>query len=155
MSNDHAHRARQADRENLTYGAQKAELAATEERRRQKEAAMREIQPTAAGQPKKNKGFKKTFVETEALDPETEKKRMGHWKKVGGESSAPQEAETTTVAESSGPVLPPDGPFPVPLDIKKEEDLLPWDSYNFDGVELDFEMYDPQHPIECDEGCPG
>lgn len=154
MSNDHAHKARQADREAITYGSMKEEMAATEERRRQREAVLKDMTPAGNGEPKKKKGFKSTFVETETANFEAETRRKEHWKKLGGELSAPQEEVKTTAGPSSEAPMPTPVPSSAPVEIKAKEDNRPWNSYKFDGVDLD-DAYDPEDPVECDDGCPG
>ena len=148
LSLDHNHRARRADLEALTYGIEKEMLAADEERRAKREAVMTDVKPASGPANKKKGGFKNSFVVVEQANPETQKRRQGHWKKVG-EPTPPPPDSTDVPATSVTPQ--PAFPSTAPATSVPEVETRPWSSYNFDGEQ--FESHQPEDATQCDENC--
>lgn len=145
---EHNHKVRARDMETFQNAARMAEMAAAEERRRQKDAVMREVQPQKSVAPKKKGGFKNTFVATEELDPETEKKRKGLWKKVGEPTPPPENGERTT---SDLPQSSPQTAATVSAaNSTGKIQFRGWDSFSYAGIQYE-DAYDPTHPTGYDQ----
>jgi hypothetical protein len=125
-------------------------LAADEERRAKREAVMTDVKPAPGpANNKKKGGFKNSFVVVEQANPETQKRRQGHWKKVG--EPTPPPPDSTDVPTAS---VAPQPAFPsfAPATAVPEVDNRVWSSYSLDGEQL--ELHRPEYTTQCVEGCP-
>jgi hypothetical protein len=120
-----------------------AEMAAAEERRRQKDAVMWDLQLQKTAAPKKKGGFKNTFVATEQLDPETQEKRKGLWKKVGEPTPPPENEEQPQVVLTTATATAP----PANAQVIR---FRGWNSFGYAGTQYE-DAYEPTHPTEYDE----
>jgi len=125
-------------------------LAADEERRAKREAVMTDVKPASGPANKKKGGFKNSFVVVEQASPETQKRRQGHWKRVG--EPTPPPPDSSTDVPSASVVPQPAFPSSAPSTTAPEADTRIWSSYMFDGAQ--FESYQPEYATPCHGGCP-